>query len=158
MKRITFFAGVFLTACLIFSCESNSTEPKSSQGNVPQEMVGTWHAAQYIMTDKSNPLNQVDLISFGLQVTLIIQNSGHYQSNMIIPGDTTYVDTGMLSLSGTQLTVDSDSEAPTTMTCEMSGNHMTLTDPNSEFDFNDDGTDEPATATVVLIKSSGSKK
>jgi hypothetical protein len=105
------------------------------------------------VTNKANPAQSPELIhDIGAQFTLDIQPSGQYTAILAYQGTpitelgTLTVDQGDLVFSVTYPATDTNRSRLT-----LSGTHMTL-DGDTEFDFNNDGKPEQATAHIELNK------
>ena len=68
-------------------------------------------------------------------------------------GEVTEGFSGTYTIDGNQLILRETGELePDSMTYTLSGNTMTLTGDDDEYDFDDDGQEDPATSTLVLAK------
>ena len=128
-------------------CGDGPTEPDLN----PDFMVGDWLAESLVLTSVANPEVSADLVELGAVFTLSVQPSGRY--TLILEGF------GQFSSTSGTLTVDGAfvvfmQELPITDESlgrwERSGESVILVG-ESEFDFNLDGTTEPATLRQVLI-------
>ena len=128
-------------------CGDGPTEPDLN----PDFMVGDWLAESLVLTSVANPEVSADLVELGAVFTLSVQPSGRYTA--ILEGF------GQFSSTSGTLTVDGAfvvfmQELPITDESlgrwERSGESVILVG-ESEFDFNLDGTTEPATLRQVLI-------
>jgi len=158
MNRM-FTVSIIMLAIVIFTfnCKSDSTKSENDDNNVPAELIATWIASQFIMINNSNPSEQVDIIQLGISLSMVIDSDGHYTSTMLIPDDPSITETGTLDVQGNQMIFDPDGvHAPYSITFTLSGDTLTGINDDSEFDFDDDGTEETATSTIVLQKSTPS--
>ncbi len=128
-------------------CGDGPTEPDLN----PDFMVGDWLAESLVLTSAANPEVTADLVALGAVFTPLVQPSGRYTAILEGFGPSS-------STSGT-LTVDDAfvvfmQELPITDESidrwERSDESVILVG-ESEFDFNLDGTTEPATLRRVLI-------
>ena len=116
--------------------------------------VGDWNATSLVLTNVANPDVAPDLIlDVGAMFTLNVQPSGRYTSILILAGQS---QTEIGSLSLTESTVTFRPTTPPGLPASsalytLQGNSLTL-DGDSEFDFNLDGTPEPATAHFELVR------
>jgi len=150
-KLVVIF-GLCLSMVLL-NCESNSTNPTENiDANVPAGAVGNWDAGFYVITNTSNPVEQVDLIQEGLNLSLTIQANGNYSSTLTFPSDPSETETGRLTFVNNIVTVDPSDDDPFPMTYVLTDSILTLVDSNSSFDFDDDGMDEPASETIILVR------
>jgi hypothetical protein len=128
-------------------CEDRPTEPDLN----PDFMVGDWLAESLVLTSVANPEVTADLVALGAVFTLLVQPPGRYTA--ILEG------LGLSSSTSGTLTVDDAfvvfmQELPITDESmdrwERSDESVILVG-ESEFDFNLDGTTEPATLRRVVI-------
>jgi hypothetical protein len=128
-------------------CQGDPTEPDFN----PDFMVGDWLAESLVMTSVANPEVVADLTTLGAKFTLSVQPSGRYTA--ILEGF------GLSSSESGKLTVDGAfvvlmPEAPpgpeSQALWERVGDTVIL-EGESDFDFNLDGTTEPAMLRQVLI-------
>jgi hypothetical protein len=118
-----------------------------STGITAEDLEGTWEASEIVFTNSANPSETVDLIDIGASLTVTVSASGTVSTVFDNGEGGTDSDSGTLGVDGTTLTIGGD-----TFEAERSGDVLTLTDATSEFDFDEDGTDEPATLVVVLVR------
>lgn len=156
--QISSAAILLMLLFLVFSCSDESTNPNGDNTPKPptvEQLAGTWTATKFEFTNKSNTSQKVDLVTLGGVFTLTIDSSGAYTATIVLPGEPPDVDTGVITtITGNSITIDSDSDDPEVLSFTYSGNSMTLVSDNSEFDFNDDGVETPAIATIVLVRGS----
>jgi hypothetical protein len=118
----------------------------------PDFMVGEWLADSLVMTSVANSEVTADLLALGAVFTLSVQPSGRYLA--ILEGF------GLSSSESGRLTVDGADvvfmpESPPGLpesraVWELAGDSVIL-EGDSDFDFNLDGTTEPAKLRQVLI-------
>lgn len=106
-----------------------------------------------VLTSKANPEIAPDLVAEGAQFDLNVQPSGQYTA-ILTYMQSTATEIGILSVSGNTVVMEPsfppDAET-SSATFQVSSSQLTL-DGDSEFDFNLDGTPEPAQAHIVLQK------
>ena len=157
MNRLSRFIPVFilLSFCFfLFNCESNSTDPKEKiVPDAPAEVVGNWQAIHFMVSNNANPTEIVDLISEGFNLYLTIQSNGTYTSTFTFPGVPDETETGTAVFTANTVTIDTPDEDPFTMAYQVTDSSLTFVDSNSSFDFDDDGMDEPATETILLMRN-----
>ena len=114
--------------------------------------VGDWRASALVLTSSFNADLSVDLIELGSSFDINIQPSGHYTAILVFAGQG-QTEFGQLLLSGSS-TVILDREFPTPSrdisTLLFEGPDRLILDGDTEFDFNLDGTAEPALAYFEL--------
>jgi hypothetical protein len=120
----------------------------------PAELIGTWAAGKFEFVSKANSFVRIDLVgSLGAIVTLDVASTT-YTLEVIVPGVTTETQMGTWSVAGDQLIIESATSTDT-LTATLSGNTLTLEAVNAEFDFNQDGADEPATFQGIFTRIMG---
>ena len=144
-SRLLIVMGVLTLGAI--GCQGDPTGPDFN----PDFMVGNWLAESLVMTSVANPDVVADLTALGAVFTLSVQPSGRYTA--ILEGF------GQSSSESGKLTVDGAfvvlmPEAPpgpeSQAFWERVGDSVIL-EGDSDFDFNLDGTTEPAMLRQVLI-------
>ncbi|HWP38708.1 MAG TPA: hypothetical protein VNL18_14275 [Gemmatimonadales bacterium] len=116
-------------------------------------LVGTWNATKFEFSNPANSAQKADLVALGGSFTLTIAASGSYTATFQEPGGAAETVTGTISVQGDTLTVsESGQGSPTRFRASRSGNTLTLDSSDEEFDFDDNGTEEPARLVIVLVK------
>ena len=117
----------------------------------PDFMVGEWLADSLVMTSVANPDVVTDLTELGAEFTLSVQPSGRYTA--ILEGF------GQASSESGELTVDGEyvilrptsPPGPVSQALWERVDDSVILEGESDFDFNLDGTTEPATLRQVLV-------
>ncbi len=141
-------------------CDDDSTNP---EGFTIADFAGTWDVTQYRVTHTSNPQLTVDFIEEGATLFFVADASGAFTGEMEafveeLQQTLTLPFAGQFELVDQQtVTVSFDSEIEPyltgfTGTFTFENETITLTDDSATFDFDEDGTDEPVTAVVVLVR------
>ena len=117
-----------------------------STGITVEDLVGTWEATEIVFTNSANTSESVDVIDLGASLTGTINSAGTVSTVFDDGQGGTDSDSGTLSVDGSTLTVGGD-----TFAAERSGNVLILTGED-QWDFDEDGTDEPATLTIRLVR------
>ena len=143
----TILAGA-LAVTLATAC-SDSTDPGDVTG---ADLVGTWDATSVVFTpDAGGTAIDVVPLDFALEITFNAE--GGYTATFDVPGDSADVEIGTYTVANGVLTLTPVDEDAETMTIgSFGGNSMTLTDTNAEYDFDDDGFEEPANMTATMAK------
>ncbi len=143
------WVGVIVLAVLLPSCGGD--EPLGPDSSLTA-FVGDWHATSLVISSPVAPDVSVDLIELGSSFDLNIQPSGHYTAILVFAGQG-QTEIGQISLSGPS-TVILTREFPTPSreisTFIFHGPDRLILDGDTEFDFNLDGTLEPALAHFDL--------
>ncbi|HSG07462.1 MAG TPA: hypothetical protein VLA36_03825 [Longimicrobiales bacterium] len=113
-------------------------------------LVGDWTATAMVITSVANPDVAPELIGLGASFTLNVQPSGQYTA-ILIYAEQASTEIGFLSISGNVVTMTHSfpDTKTTSATYVLAGNRLTL-DGDTDFDFNLDGTPEPALAHFEL--------
>ena len=100
----------------------------------------------------ANPADKFDAIQAGITIDLSITAGGGYTLTVHQSGSPDDITTGTVVLDGNKITLQSSD--PATGTFALHGNtlsfHLTT---GVEYDFDMDGTDDPATADVVFQRT-----
>jgi len=132
--------------------QKDTSAPPPGGGPVPAEVVGTWTTTEFVFINKADTTQKFDLISNGGSFVLEIDADGNFTSTTTF-GTFVETETGTLSFSGDQVTITETGEPGSeTITYSVSGNTMILVDSDSEFDFDDNGSDDPAILRITLQK------
>lgn len=114
--------------------------------------VGNWRATSLVLTSPVAPDISVDIVELGSTFDLNIQPSGQYTAVLVFANQA-QTEIGRISLSGAS-TVILTREFPTPSreisTFLFEGPDRLILDGDTEFDFNLDGTTEPALAHFEL--------
>ncbi len=123
-----------------------------STGVTVSDITGTWNASSVVFTNLANPSQKSDLIADADgTLTITFSANGDFSITLTVPPDQPETDVGTVEVRGDTLTLaESGQGSPTDFIASLSGNTLTLTTDDEEFDFDDDGTDEPASLRVVL--------
>ena len=144
LKR-TWLMGLATTALSLACGGGNGTGPS------PETLTGTWQATKAEMVSQANPATKVDLVALGGQVRLVLTGSKTFTLTVSMPGDPDEITTGSWSSSVDLLTLAYASGA-WQFSMTLSGDPLTLSGADAEYDFNDDGQDEPAKINLVMVR------
>jgi len=125
-----------------------------STGVTVSDITGTWSASSAVFTNLANSSEQFDLIADGGgTITATFSADGSYSISITVPPDPAELDVGTVDVRGDTLTLaESGQGSPTDFIASVSGNTLTLTTDEEEYDFDDNGTDDPARLRVVFQK------
>lgn len=141
--------GAVLLLAVIFAAACSKDSVTADPAVAP--FVGDWAADSLVLTSVADPQTSLDLIALGAQFTLNVQPSGQYTAILIYGGQAP-TEFGKLEVSGQTLTLrPNGSGSPTAGTYSFNGNHL-IVDGETQFDFNLDGTNEPALEHLDLVK------
>lgn len=153
-SRSLFF---LLTAAVLATACSSSSNPADVTGPTIADLVGSWKATSVVFTNKANSSETFDLVAAG----------GEYRITMLTGGKTrTWVDLGdfhdewdeLVTMNSEDMTLTAKPIEPTRSVAHYSftlkGNTLTLTNTNSSFDFTLTDTNwVPATSEFVFTKT-----
>jgi hypothetical protein len=117
------------------------------------QFVGDWDASRFVVKSKANPEIDPDLIAdLGAEFSVNVQPSGQYTAILVYQGFP-ITEIGTLEIEGSDLIFHVDFPEPKTTRSRFTfaGPRVTLVG-DTEFDYNFDGTPEPAEATIELIR------
>ena len=144
-KRSGLVLLLFVGAAL--ACSNDGVGPSVDQ------IVGTWTATKVEYVSVSQPVQTVDLIAEGGTATLVLNANESYTFTLTPSGEPPVIDTGDWDLDGDIFTV-----MPNGTTFELqfeialSGNTLTLSGADAEYDFDDDQQEEDAKMNLVLVR------
>ncbi len=146
MQKATCAVLAALAILAVAGCKDSTTGP-SAQG-----LQGSWRATKAEFTSVANPSTKVDIVAQGSTVTLVLAAStftltitDQGQSPKVTAGSwTSSMDTMTLKPSGVSF--------DWTFDMNQSGNTLTLSGANVNFDFGADGTMEEAKLNMVLTR------
>lgn len=117
------------------------------------DLVGTWNASKLEFTSAANATLKADVVGLGGSLSITFASNGSFTLTEREPGELANTRTGTFLLKGDTLTIsESGQGSPTDFRTSLSGSTLTLTNDDDEYDFNNDGTEEPARLIVVLNK------
>jgi hypothetical protein len=123
-----------------------------STGVEVADLAGSYAATKLEFVSVNNPADTVDVFQAGVTVDLEIAENGDFELTVHSPGDADEVDTGTVELDGDKITLQSSD--PSSGTFSLIGDilrlHLTT---GVEFDFDNSGTDDPAEANLVFVRS-----
>jgi hypothetical protein len=140
-----------LSVLLVASCGDDD----DTTGPVNNSLVGTWDATAIQLTSVANPGAVVELISGGANGRLVLQADGGFGLSVGIPGEPTEFGNGDWGVTDV-LTLefgDGDIQGIWQFDIDLNGNTLQLTGADTEWDFDEDGTDDPAKLNLSLVRS-----
>ena len=139
--------GVALFVAVAVGCSGDSTGVAS-----PNDFVGDWLASSYVVTSVANTSQTQDLTALGMTLAITFTEPT-YSGSASFPGEVTETFSGTYTIEGNHLTLNETGEgSPEIMTYTLSGNTLTLSGDDEQYDFDDDGQEDPATFTTVLAR------
>jgi hypothetical protein len=118
-----------------------------SDSTSPEELAGTYDVTVFEFTNPDSTAEKVDLVDEGAVIEITISAAGAFTID--VDGDT---ETGTITIDGNDVTITVGGDAATG-TIDQNGDTVTITlDTGVEFDFDGDGTDDPATLRIVMTR------
>ncbi len=144
--RLLIVMGVLTVGAI--ACGSEPTGPELN----PDFLVGDWLADSLVLTSVANPDVVADLTALGAVFTLSVQPSGRYTAILVAFGQPPFSETGKLTVDGAHVVLmpESPPGPESRALWERVGDSVIL-EGETDFDFNLDGTTEPAMLRQVLI-------
>ena len=107
-------------------------------------LEGTWDATAYVYTSKANPAQSADIVALHkATMLLVVQTNGTTASTFYNGRGSTSSDSGNFNAADGNLTL-----AGVTYQAALDGDRLTLTSGTAEYDFDGNGSKDPATARI----------
>ncbi len=117
----------------------------------PSDLAGRWTALSYSWLDKADLMTTYDMIPDGGSFVVTLGSDGSYSATRRSPDGTVESLTGTYTVAAPQLTFsDFGNGQPEPFLATRESDSMTLVTGNAEFDFDDDGTPDPAQLSIFL--------
>ncbi len=118
----------------------------------PEDLVGTWSAFTAVATNPADPSETADLMALGVSLTFVIEADGRIETIVEIQ-DIVDRDVGTLTVTDGEFTLVIEGR-PLTGTISRRDDTLTIDIiTGMEWDFGDDGLDEPATMFLEMLRS-----
>lgn len=155
MKKM--YGSILLMIVLVISfsltnCSSNSTDPVEEDNNPSNwALVGTWVGTGFEFVSQADTSVKADLSSYGVAYSIVINTDSSYSSTTAFLGQT-MIENGKIHLTDTAITIApvNDVSHSGTYTQSAAGFDIVITD--EDFDFDQDGIDDPAFLYISLVK------
>ncbi|UCG75814.1 MAG: hypothetical protein JSV95_00315 [Gemmatimonadota bacterium] len=124
----------------------------------PAEISGEWRATDFVVTNPSDPTQSFDALAEGFSLFLRFSIDGDFQSIIQYPGVPDAVDTGTYEIVDDFILVVPDVPPPDTVhfayefQTSKTAFSLTLLSDDWTFDFDGDGTEEPALLFTIVIR------
>ncbi len=120
----------------------------------PGAIAGTWNGLQYAFVNKADPTEGVELVSQGATLTVTFTSGGDFTWDFRDVDGAVEARSGTFSVDGEFLTFsESGQGSPDPFLAVREDHNMTLRTGNREFDFDEDGTDDPAELRIFLTRN-----
>ena len=122
-----------------------------TEGTSVGELAGTWEGTKLLFISSPGATDTVDVLAEGGALALTIGDDGSYSLGIALPDELPALETGTLLIDGSRLILISDSPLidPVVFVFSRIGNTLFL-DGDGEYDFDDDGEDDPADIEAEL--------
>jgi hypothetical protein len=139
--------GAFLGLALVLGgCGTDPIGPDPAL----ERFVGIWDAVVFTVTADDPPHTVADLLSLG-NFWISVEPSGQYTATLEWLGG--FAEIGQLTVESINtLTLDATTAPPALSTFDFATADSLILDGATTFDFNLDGTDEPAQAHMELVR------
>lgn len=116
-----------------------------------EELEGEWSATEFDLVRQSPPALSVDVLALGGTFSLTIAPDARHTLFVSLPDGTSTSQAGPAVVQGRRLfLVDEGESEDLLFEFTLSGDSLTLTTDDLEYDFSGDGTAEPARGALVL--------
>ena len=140
--RTTSRLAMALVGLALLACDDNSP-------GTP--LFGTWNVTKSEYVGVGDPPASIDVIAAGGSGTIALNADASYDATIVPPGGASERSSGTWSFTESSLTMrESGSSVTWVFDRVMEGDTMVLSGADAEFDFDGDGTPEPATWNVTL--------
>ncbi len=120
----------------------------------PSAIAGTWNSRQYAFINKADLEESVELISQGATLTVTFTSGGDFTWDFRDVDGAVEARSGTFSADDVILTLsESGQGSPDPFPAVRVDDTLTLRTGNREFDFDEDGTGEPAELRIFLTRS-----
>jgi hypothetical protein len=146
---------LILVAVLLlgFSFACGGDDNPMSSGSAMSDLAGTWNAVKQEFTNKANTSQKIDQVADGIAgITLNIQSSGSIELVASLFGTPFISLDGTARVEGKKLIVSFDGLGEVEYEYTLAANRLTTTDNNATYDFDGDGSEEPAIEVTVYEK------
>ena len=146
LKKTCRVVALFCAGGAVAACGTDSTGPDPAL----EPFVGMWDGVVFTVTGDAPPNTVADLLTLG-PFWISVEPSGQYTATLEWLGG--FAEIGQLSIqSSSALTLDPTTGPPAPSTYVFATPDSLILDGATEFDFNLDGTDEPAQAHMELVR------
>ena len=146
MKALRTLSAVMLATVMIGCSDTNAPTD-------PADLAGTWDATSFLFISDADPAVTFELITAGGTFQLVIAADGSYTGSFAM-GSEVEAFSGTIAISGNNIIITDalDPDDSGTMAFTLDGNTLTMTDLDEQHDFDDNGTEDPASSVMVLEK------
>ena len=145
------FLGLIVAS--VISCDKNSVEPEPAV--TINDIVGSWNATSYVLTNNSNSSEVIDLIANGGELRFTMLDGGGVRTWITVGSFSDEWDSQAKLTNSSTLVLTPVEAARGVNTFEfvLENNTLDLTNYNDSFDFTLTGaTEVPATSVVIFVR------
>ncbi len=124
----------------------------NATGVDPEDLAGTWTASWAVATNPANPSETADLLAMGVSLTFVIEANGRIETIFEFQ-DIVDRDFGTLAVSDGEFRLVIEGRPITGTISRRDDTLMMHIITGVEWDFGDDGLDEPATLLLEMQRS-----
>ncbi len=155
MKRSSRSVAGLLAIILAMGC-GDDEGPGPDPDFTLDDIVGTWDAALFKYTSRTNSAVSFDVIEAGGVASMTVGSDGGFSVVALAPGEALDVISGSLTVeNGTIVVHDSDENESLSFQVGFVGETLTMRTPDAEFDFIGSGNEEPAILEIVWEPTGG---
>lgn len=157
MKTLSKIALIYTFLCIFVSCSSsddNTSQIETQQPNT-EEISGSWTAEKaFFEVDFDGTIESADFIEEGGSINMTIQENGRFSIEFVL-GEDTEIISGQMTRINSLLSIVFDYSPSTTSYFEIQDTDTTLLIDGGplEYDFDNDGTAEPAVVSFRFIRN-----
>ena len=155
MKRSSRSVAGLLAIILAMGC-GDDEGPGPNPDFTLDDIVGTWDAASFKYTSRTNSAVSFDVIEAGGVASMTVGSDGGLSVVVLAPGEALDVISGSLTVeNGTIVVHDSDENESLSFQAGFVGETLTMRTPDAEFDFIGSGNEEPAILEIAWEPTEG---
>lgn len=145
---------MFIICLTLTNCSKNSTDPNENNNKSESDwdLYGSWVGTNFEFISQADTTVKANLSSYGVSFSITINADSSYSSVITFLGQNTN-ESGTIEVTENQITLTSITGESNTGTYWITQPGVTIMITDEEFDFNQDGTSEPAFLYIDLVKS-----
>jgi hypothetical protein len=134
----------------VLQCVDSNTET----GIIQEELLGKWNAVTFEYVNRRDSAQVVSFFDIfqDFSFSLTINADGSYTAVTWVQGKVSQTDRGRLTVSGNHMTLDPENQSAFTLEYSLTENTLFLISTDEKYDFDHDGTGDPAFLRMVFVK------